>query len=179
MKFGYPLIPLLILFVLTYFLGLVVTSKYLMLETSILHFRIATFFNSRSSIQFTTLPHCLHYLHRFYQCIPLKSVLTPLIKPCNYRKLQFFPGYQSCRSVDECQALTLDPYVSSYSITVIHSSKPFSGSNPLFLSQQFDHVTPFDTVLPSNYAPPSDNIKLSDNVLPSNNVPPSDNIKLR
>jgi len=148
-----------------------------MIEISILCFWIAPFFNFRSSIQFTTLPHFFHHLHRLHHCSPLKSVLTPRIKPCTYRTLQFFPGYQSCSSVDDCHALTLDPYVSSPSITVNHSSKTSSGSNLIFLSHRSDHVTPSDTVIPSNYAPPSDNIKPSDNVLPSNNVPPSYHIK--
>ena len=52
-----------------------------MLETNLLYFRIATFFNSRSSIQFTSLPHFFHHLHRFHHCNLLNSVLNPRIKP--------------------------------------------------------------------------------------------------
>ena len=167
MKFGYPLIPLLIILVPTYFLSLAVTSRMSCSKQVFCIFR-SQFFYSRSSIQFTTLPHFFHHLHRLHHCSPLKSVLTPRLKSCNYRNLQLFPSYQSCRSVDDYHALTLDPYVSFHSIIVNHSFKPSSESNPLLLSQQSDHVTPSDTVLPSNYTPPSDNMKSSDNVLPSN-----------
>ena len=181
MKFAYPLILLLIVLVHTYFLGLAVTSR--------IPCSKQVFYIFGSQLFLILIPpfgslHChkFNHLHQLHHYSPLKSVLTPRIKPCNYRKLQFFPGCQSYRSVDDYNALNLDPYVSSHSITVNHSSKPSSGSNPLFLSQQSDHVTPSDTVLPSHYAPPSDNIKPSDNVIPSNNVSlsyyikPSDNV---
>ena len=164
-KFGYPLISLLILLVLTYFLGLAVTSQILCSK------QVFGVFGSKLFLTLVPLFSSLrchifnHHLLMLIHCITLNSVL------------QFFPGYQSCRSVDNCHALTLDPCVSSHSIIVNHYSKPSFGSNHLFLSQHSDHVILSDTVLPSYYASPSDNIKPSDNVLPSNNVPHSDNIK--
>ena len=40
-----------------------INVKHYMLETSELHFRIASSFNSHSSIRFTTLYHIFHHLH--------------------------------------------------------------------------------------------------------------------
>ena len=85
-----------------------------MLETSVFHFRITSYLNSHCSIPLTTLHHFLHHLHRLHHCSSLKSVLTPRLKPCNYRVLQFFPGHQSCHYVHERHDLTLEPYVSSH-----------------------------------------------------------------
>ena len=87
--------------------------QHYMLEASDLHFRVASYFHSRSSTYFTTLQHLFHHLHRLHHCSPLRSVLAPRIKPCAYHTLRLFFGHQSCYYVYDCRDLTLDLYVPS------------------------------------------------------------------
>ena len=164
MKFAYPLILLLIILVRTYFLDLAVTSR--------ISCSKQVFYIFGSQLFLILIPpfgslHChkFNHLHQLHHYSPLKSVLTPRLKPCNYRNLQFFPSYQSCHYVTDCHTLTMDPYVSSHSIIhqsnnsnsgiVNHYSKSSSRSNPLFLFQLSDHVPPSDYVTPSDTITPS------------------------
>ena len=82
-----------------------------MFETDPSHYRIATYFHSNSSCNFTTLRHLLYHLHRLHHRSPLSSTLAPRTKPRTYRAINFIFGHQSCHYSTDFDTLTIDAYV--------------------------------------------------------------------
>ena len=77
------------------------------LETSILHYRIATYIPSDSCVLFTTLSNFHRHLHRINHSRNEIFALTLRIKPCAYCVTCFSDEHQSCQYFNHCDNLIL------------------------------------------------------------------------
>ena len=82
-----------------------------MLESSALYYRIASCFNFKSSIHFTTLPYCFIVSNAFIIIVPLHLLVFFYIEPSIYRVTCFADERQSCYYYDKYHALTLLHYI--------------------------------------------------------------------
>ena len=82
------------------------------LETSILHYRIATYIPSDSCVLFTTLSNFHRHLHRINHSRNEIFALTLRIKPCAYCVTCFSDEHQSCQYFNHCDNLILYSFVS-------------------------------------------------------------------
>ena len=143
-----------------------------MLETSALHFLIATYLHSHSSIHFSTLKHVFRHPHQFHHCSPIKYILDPCLKPCAYRILRVFPGHKSCYYVHDYHDLTLDHYVSSHTscrlndtITMQQYSCPIKPSL-LIKSQPISQCQSQCSIPHPQCVKPQHNISLTSSITP-------------
>ena len=82
-----------------------------MLETNALHYRVASYLYSSSSIHSTRLPQNFHHLHQLNKYSSHTSTLVPCIKPSVYRVTCFADDRQSCYYSNDYRTVALDPLV--------------------------------------------------------------------
>ena len=95
-----------------------------MVETSIPHYRIASYIPSDSRVHFTTLSHFYYHLHRFHLFRTSISALVPHIKPCAYRVTCFYDGHQSCHYFTHYDNLILNSFISQKNLCYRQFSVP-------------------------------------------------------
>ena len=83
-----------------------------MMETSILHYHVASYIPCSSRARFTTLSYFYHHLRQLHYSRTTISTIISRINPCAYHVTYFSNEDQSCHYFNHCDELVLDSYVS-------------------------------------------------------------------